>query len=165
MTHRDECVGPVEVLFTEGWQATRFSGPRSRLSPNLDSYHTDEPHELTVIVEVAGSSHAASRSRSASASLVVAGERMRRVRRGPVYQQMEIAYGRFERRIQLAEDIDPALTRARYEQGMVTVSLPVSEAPCPRATRSRWSANERLRLRLEPPEREVELPPRSPSCR
>ena len=44
----------IEELFSELWQVPRFAGLRRGFRPNVDSYHTDDPHELTVIVEVPG---------------------------------------------------------------------------------------------------------------
>ena len=39
---------------------------------------------------------------------------------------MEIEYGPFERRVRLVEDVDPERARARYEQGELTISLPIA---------------------------------------
>ncbi|HYX76684.1 MAG TPA: Hsp20/alpha crystallin family protein, partial [Gaiellaceae bacterium] len=47
------------------------------------------------------------------------------------YQQLEIEYGPFERRIQLDEPVDPSAATARYENGMLTVVLPLAPAPPP----------------------------------
>ena len=44
----------IEELFAELWQVPRFAGLRRGFRPNVDSYHTHEPHELTVVVEVPG---------------------------------------------------------------------------------------------------------------
>ncbi|MGE5689225.1 MAG: Hsp20/alpha crystallin family protein, partial [Pseudomonadota bacterium] len=44
-----------------------------------------------------------------------------------VYQQMEIEYGPFRRQVRLAEDVDPERAQARFERGIVTVTLPVTD--------------------------------------
>ena len=44
---------------------------------------------------------------------------------------MEIEYGPFQRQVRLAEDVDPARAQARYEHGIVTISLPVGSKPVP----------------------------------
>jgi HSP20 family molecular chaperone IbpA len=44
---------------------------------------------------------------------------------------MEIDYGPFRRQIRLAEEVDPARARATYEQGILTVQLPVVERRTP----------------------------------
>lgn len=118
----------IEIVFADTWQPPRYSGLRGGFHPNLDSYHTADPHELTVIVEVAGIDPATLTIAVSERVLVVAGERTRTRGIGRVYQQMEIEYGRFERRVRLAEDVDPAGASARYDQGLLTISLPVAEA-------------------------------------
>ena len=46
---------------------------------------------------------------------------------------MEIEYGSFQRRIALAEDVDPERAEATYERGLLTVVMPL--APKPRTGR------------------------------
>ena len=46
---------------------------------------------------------------------------------GARYQQMEIEYGAFQRRIELGEDVDPARASASYERGLLRVVLPLAE--------------------------------------
>ena len=43
------------------------------------------------------------------------------------YQQMEIEYGPFQRRIELSEDVDAARASASYERGLLRVVLPLAE--------------------------------------
>ena len=65
--------------------------------------------------------------------LVIAGERHRpKVDGGVSYQQMEIEYGPFRRQIRLPENVDPERAHARYEHGVVTITLPVTDQPTPR---------------------------------
>ncbi len=135
MAQRERSGQPIEVLFADVWQVTGSSTLRGGFRPNLDSYHTDDPHELTVVVELAGVDPRTLTIAISDRVLVIAGERRRARARGRVYQQVEIEYGAFERRVQLAEDVDPAQARARYAQGMVTISLPVAETPAGRARR------------------------------
>jgi HSP20 family protein len=62
--------------------------------------------------------------------LAIAGERRRpKVDGGVSYQQMEIEYGPFTRHVRLPEDVDPKRARARYEHGVVTITLPVTDKP------------------------------------
>jgi len=121
----------IEELFSELWQVPRFAGLRRGFRPNVDSYHTDDPHELTVIVEAPGIDPKSLTIVVSERTLLVAGERSRERGDGRVYQQMEIEYGPFQRQIHLTEDVDPERARARYEQGIITISLPVAEAPAP----------------------------------
>src|SRR4051794_20821770 len=119
----------IEELFSELWQVPRFSGQRRGFRPNVDSYHTDDPHELTVLVELPGVDPASIQVAVDARTLVVGGERTRPKVEGRVYQQMEIEYGPFQRQVRLPEDIDPAAARAKYERGVLCITLPVAVTP------------------------------------
>ena len=61
--------------------------------------------------------------------LVVSGEkRVSRERRDGQYHVLERAYGAFERAVSLPVDVDEAGAKARYEHGVLHVTLPRSEA-------------------------------------
>jgi HSP20 family protein len=123
----------IEELFADLWQVPRFAGTRRGFRPNIDSFHTDEPHELTVVVEVPGVDPGSLDLVVGERMLVIAGERRRpKVDGGVSYQQMEIEYGPFRRQIRLPENVDPKRAHARYEHGVITISLPVTDAPAPR---------------------------------
>ena len=55
--------------------------------------------------------------------LVVRGERSFQTKEGRVYQQVEMDYGPFERRVRLMVDVDPEVTTATYEAGILEVRL------------------------------------------
>jgi len=129
MSNRDKLQEEIEELFADLWHVPRFSGARRGFRPNVDSYHTDEPHELTVVVEVPGIELNSLTIVVSEQTLIIAAERPRARADGRVYQQMEIEYGPFQRQVRLAEDVDPSRACARYEQGVLTVSLPVSDQP------------------------------------
>ena len=131
MTRRDNLQGEIEELFADLWQVPRFSGLRRGFRPNVDSFHTHDPHQLTVIVEVPGVDPQSLSIVVGERTLVISGERAREQVDGRVYQQMEIEYGPFRRRVGLPEDVDPERAQARYEHGVVTISLPVSSKPQP----------------------------------
>lgn len=119
----------IEELFADLWQVPRFSGLRHGFRPNLDCFHTDDPHALTVVVELPGVSAESVRVVVGERVLAIAGERTRPKVPGRVYQQMEIEYGTFERQVRLVEDVDPERARARFELGVLTIELPVVEQP------------------------------------
>jgi HSP20 family protein len=130
----------IEVVFGAGWNRTRPMGLNRGFRPNLDSFHTADPHELTVIVELAGIDPASLTVAISDRTLVVTGERVRTPSQGRIYQQMEIEYGPFERRVRLAEDVDPRAASARFELGLLTISLPVAGTrPEPERERRRIS--------------------------
>jgi HSP20 family protein len=121
----DRLQDEIEELFSELWQVPRFLGQRRGFRPNVDSYHTDDPHQLTVLVELAGVEPASVRVVLDDRTLVVSGERVRPKVDGRVYQQMEIEYGQFQRSVRLPEAVDADQATAAYEQGFLRITLPV----------------------------------------
>ncbi|HEX6761379.1 MAG TPA: Hsp20/alpha crystallin family protein [Gaiellaceae bacterium] len=123
----DKLQAEIEQLFADLWHVPRFSGPRHGFRPNVDCFHTDDPHALTVVIELPGVDPESVRVVAGERLLVVAGERRRPQVQGRVYQQMEIEYGTFQRQVQLAEDVEPERASARFAHGVLTVQLPVVE--------------------------------------
>jgi HSP20 family protein len=120
----------IEALFADLWQVPRFSGLRPGFRPNVDSYHTDDPHQLTVVIELPGVDPDSIDIVVGERALAVSGDRPRPKVGGGVYQQMEIEYGPFRRLVRLPEDVDPEQARAEFDRGMVTVTLPIAtQAP------------------------------------
>jgi HSP20 family protein len=129
----DRLQGEIEELFADLWQVPRFSGLRHGFRPAVDCFLTTDPHQLVVIVELAGVDPESIEIHVAERTLTLAGHRARPRVDGQVYQQAEIEYGRFERRIPLGHDIAPASASAVYETGMLRITLPIAK----RAPRSR----------------------------
>jgi HSP20 family protein len=127
----DKLQEEIEELFADLWQVPRFSGLRHGFRPNVDCYHTADPHALTVVVELPGVDPASVQVVAGERLLVVAGERRRPHVEGRTYQQMEIEHGAFQRQVRLAEDVDPGRASARYELGVLTITLPVVERKPP----------------------------------
>jgi HSP20 family protein len=131
MTRRDidKLQDEIEELFADLWQVPRFSGIRHGFRPNVDCFHTDDPHALTVVVELPGVDPGSIQIVAGERVLMITGERKRPKVQGRVYQQMEIESGPFQRQVRLAEDIDPAQARATFDNGVLTIELPVVEQP------------------------------------
>jgi HSP20 family protein len=119
----------IEELFADLWQVPLYSGMRAGLRPQVDCFRTDDPPALTVVVELAGVDPASLRIEVAERLLSIAGERHRPAAGGRLYQQMEIEYGPFERRIGLPEPVDVDAATAVYEAGMLTITLPLAHGP------------------------------------
>jgi HSP20 family protein len=125
---RDE----IDDLFSELWQVPRFAAHRGAFRPQVDCYRTEDPPQLTVVVELPGVDPAELQIVATAQVLLVAGERRRPQGDGRVYQQMEIDYGPFRREVVLSTDVDPDQARASYERGLLTIVLPLAErAPTP----------------------------------
>ena len=125
----DKLQAEIEELFADLWQVPRFSGLRNGFRPNVDCFHTDDPHVLTVVVELPGVDPDTVQIVANERLLVIAGERKQPKVPGRVYQQMEIETGPFQRQVRLVEDVDPEQARARFEQGVLTIELPVAGRP------------------------------------
>jgi HSP20 family molecular chaperone IbpA len=123
----DRLQGEIEELFADLWQVPRFAGIRNGFRPAVDCFFTEEPPQLVVVVELAGVDAESIELAVEQRALTISGSRPRPRVAGQVYQQAEIEYGRFERRIQLERDIDTAAASAAYEAGMLRVTLPVAE--------------------------------------
>jgi HSP20 family protein len=124
----DKLQEEIGELFADLWRLPRFTGMRPGFRPNVDSYRTAEPPELTVVVELPGVDPASVGVVVHEGLLTVTGDRPRPAVAERVYQQMEIEYGRFQRQVRLGEDVDPEGATARYERGVLTVTLPVTPA-------------------------------------
>lgn len=121
----------INELVDELWNVPRFVVARRGFRPNVDCIRSADPPALHVIVELPGVDPAGIKVIAADRVLVVAGER-RRPKVSGRYQQMEVEYGPFQRRISLAEPVDTAAATARYERGLLTVVLPIAPKPAKR---------------------------------
>lgn len=124
-TDIDRLHDEIQELIDDLWHLPRFVGGRRGFRPEVDCIRSENPAELHVVVELAGVDPQSIQIVAADRVLVVAGERERPKLSGR-YQQLEIEYGPFQRRIQLDEPIDPSAASARYENGMLTVVLPIA---------------------------------------
>jgi HSP20 family protein len=107
----------------ELWEVARFSGPRRGFQPQCDCYRTDDPPALHLQLELPGVDPAAVRIVAVGTTLVISGIRERPHPTAVRYHQVEIEYGPFERRIELAEDIDADAVTATYEAGMLRLEV------------------------------------------
>ena len=119
--------GEVQELFAELWQVPRYSGLRTGFRPQCDCYRTDDPPALHVVVELPGVDPSSVQVAAVDGALRVAGTRERPQPAGARYHQVEIDYGSFERRIELAEEVDPEAVTTTYDAGMLRIELRLAE--------------------------------------
>jgi HSP20 family protein len=120
----------LEELFADLWQVPGFAGLRRGFRPNVDCYRSEEPPAVTVVVDLAGIDPGGVEVVVTERTVVISGERRRPTLSCRVsYRQMEIEYGPFQRRVSLAEDVDPDAAEAGYERGLLTVVLPLAQRP------------------------------------
>ena len=109
----------------ELWEVARFSGPRRGFQPQCDCYRTDDPPVLHLLLELPGVDPAEVRIVASGTALVVSGVRERPHPVGARYHQIEIEYGPFERRIELAEEVDVDAVDVTYEAGILQLEVPL----------------------------------------
>jgi HSP20 family protein len=128
----DHAAEEIEQLFADLWQVFPFSrGLRRGYRPQVDVYRSEEPPQLTILVELPGVDPSDVQLHASPQALLILGER-RRPKDCGHFQQMEIAYGPFRRQIVLDEDVDPEGATATYDRGILTIQLPISPKPAPR---------------------------------
>jgi HSP20 family protein len=119
----------LEEFFAELWQP-RFV-TRGGYRPHVDCYRSDDPPTVTVVVDLPGIDPAAVEITVSERTVTIVGERRRPRRESRVsYRQMEIEYGPFQRRVSLAEDVDPDTAEAHYERGQLVIVMPLARRPC-----------------------------------
>jgi HSP20 family protein len=134
MTRRreiDRMKSEMEELFADLCQVPRLAARRAGFRPALDVYRTEDPPAITVVVELAGIDPDDVDAAVVDGVLVVRGRRARPAGNRS-YQHIEIDYGVFERRVQLNEAVDSEDASATYENGLLSVHLPLAKkAPAP----------------------------------
>lgn len=123
----------LEELFADLWQVPRFAaGARLVHRPQIDVVRSEEPPELTVVVEIPGADADSIQVVLDERRLLIAGDRPRPRSDDQVWYRSEIEYGPFEREVSLALDVDASRASATYERGLLRVVLPVvARAPAP----------------------------------
>jgi HSP20 family protein len=120
----------LEELFADLWQVPGFAGLRRGFRPQVDCFRTEEPQAVTLVVDLSGIDPEEVSIEVTERTVLVSGVRRRPKLTSRVsYRQMEIEYGPFQRRITLAEDVDPATAVATYERGLLTVVMPLAKKP------------------------------------
>jgi len=123
----DHLQSEIQELFADLWQVPRFSGLRRAFRPSVDCYRTDDPRELTVMVELPGVDPETLQLVVSDGVLSVAGMRERPRCPGLVYQQMEMEHGPFRRQVHLGVEVDVSTAHAEYDRGILKVVLPIAE--------------------------------------
>jgi HSP20 family protein len=127
--HRKVRSEQIEELFAELWQLPSLA--RRGYRPQADCYRTDDPPAVTVVADLPGIDPADVEITVTERTVAIAGVRRRPPRETPVsYRQMELEYGPFQRRVSLAEDVDPDRAEAHYERGQLTIVMPLARKPC-----------------------------------
>jgi HSP20 family protein len=104
------------------------AGPvrRGAFTPAVDVYYVADPPRAVVRAELAGVRAAEIELEIRGRELTLAGQRHGAdAEEERVYQQLEIQHGPFRRVISLGADVDPDGAKATFEDGVLTVELPI----------------------------------------
>lgn len=116
----------MDDLFTDLWQLPRSIGSRGGFQPAVDLYRRESPAALVAVVDLAGVEPTDVEIAVADGQLLIAGQRGRRAG-GQRVLQLEIEHGEFRRQIGLPEDVDASAATAVFEQGLLTITLPIAQ--------------------------------------
>jgi HSP20 family protein len=99
---------------------------RGVFSPAVDVYYVADPPRAVVRAELAGVRASEIELEVRGRELVLAGRRQAAgAEEERLYQQLEVQHGPFRRVVALGADVDADRARATYEDGMLTVELPI----------------------------------------
>ena len=123
----------MDELFGDVFDRSMAPVRRGGFSPAVDVYYTADPPRAVVRADLAGIDPSEIELKIRGRELVLSGQR--RPERGEerVYQQLEIEHGPFRRVVALGVDVDSEAAQASYEDGILTVELPVAQAKPPRS--------------------------------
>jgi HSP20 family protein len=93
-----------------------------------DVYVIDDPPALVIEIDAAGVDPDAVDIQLEGKLLTIRGERRRTPGKHRVYHHAEIDWGPFERRIQLGVAVSGELATARYESGLLVITLPLTQS-------------------------------------
>jgi HSP20 family protein len=102
----------------------RLTPQRLGFRPRVDVYRTENPPALHVVAELPGVDPEQVDLAINDGVLVISGRRQR-PGEGRRYEHIEIDYGPFERRIALGDGFDPDAAEASYQNGLLTIALPL----------------------------------------
>lgn len=114
----------MDALFGDTLERSGVSRRAGRW-PAIDVAYAAHPPRALVTVEIAGMRASEIELHVEPRRLVIAGHRGAPSPEGEVYQQIEIERGPFRRVVELGADVDPDAVRARYEDGMLRIELPL----------------------------------------
>ena len=123
----------MDELFGDAFERSGIPRRRGRW-PAVDVTYASDPPRAIVTAELAGVHTEDIDLHVEGRRLILAGRRASPSPEGEVYQQIEIERGTFRRVLELGADVDAEQVRARYEDGMLRVELPlVTRGPRSRA--------------------------------
>jgi HSP20 family protein len=118
----------MDELFGDVMARTGLSRRRLRFVPAVDVAYTSDPPRAIVTAELAGVTPDELELEIQGRKLILSGRREASAVEGDVYQRVEIERGSFSRVIELGADVRADEAKARYEEGMLMIELPLAQA-------------------------------------
>ena len=118
----------MDELFGDVMERSGLTRRRLGFVPAVDVAYTADPPRAIVTAELAGVDMDTLELEIQGRKLLLAGRRDLPALDGDVYQQVEIERGSFRRVIELGADVRADEAKARYEEGMLRVELPLLHA-------------------------------------
>src|SRR5215207_8780407 len=118
----------MDELFGDVFDRRLAPSRRGGFSPAVDVYYTADPPRAVVRADLAGIDPSEIELQIQGRELILAGNRRPEGGEERVYQQLEVEHGPFRRVVALGVDVDPDQANASYEDGMLTVELPLARA-------------------------------------
>jgi HSP20 family protein len=118
----------VDELFGDVFERTGLSRRRGGFSPAVDVAYASDPPRAIVTAELAGVDMSRLELEIQGRTLILAGSRAPAAVDCEAYQQVEIERGLFRRVIELGRDVIADEAKARYEDGMLRVEVPLAPA-------------------------------------
>ena len=120
----------MEELFGDVFDRGLSPRRRAGFVPAIDVYYLDDPPRAVVKADLAGVQSDELELEIRGRELILSGHRRHEQVAGRVYQQVEIENGPFRRAVPLGVEVDADAAKALYQDGMLTVELPVAQ-PAP----------------------------------
>jgi HSP20 family protein len=115
----------MDELFGDVLERTGLTRRRVGFSPAVDVVYRTDPPLAIVTAELAGIDTGELDLEIQGRTLILSGKRGQPAVEGDVYQQVEIERGYFRRTVELATEVRAEHAKARYENGMLRVELPL----------------------------------------
>ena len=115
----------MDELFGDVLERTGLTRRRLGFVPAVDVAYTADPPRAIVTADLAGIAMDELELEIQGRKLLLSGRRESPAVEGDVYQQVEIERGRFRRVIELGADVQADQAKARYEDGILRVELPL----------------------------------------
>ncbi|MEA2160292.1 MAG: hypothetical protein QOD66_2672 [Solirubrobacteraceae bacterium] len=118
----------MDELFGDVLERTGLSRRRLGFSPAVDVAYTADPPRAIVTAELAGVVIDELELEIQGRKLILSGRRAPPTVESDVYQQVEIERGSFRRIVELGADVHADEAKARYEDGILRIELPLVQA-------------------------------------